>query len=113
MEIIQKDSTKGGASCVASLIAASLLILGGLALLVYYLAASEGIYAMPVWQFTLYALSPLAPIVAGGMWFGAMYRRGKGSRNQWIGGGLAFGLLLMLVGLFMLGFATDAINMAW
>ncbi len=116
MEIIQTDQTdrpKSGASCIASLIAASLLILGGLALLVYYLSAADGMFAMSVWQFSLYTLSLLVPIIAGGMWFNAMYRRGKNRQVQWVGGGLAFGLLLILVGIFMLGFATDAINIAW
>lgn len=113
MEIVQTDRTKTGAACIASIAAASLLVVGGLALLIYLLTASDGAFAIPVWQFTLYALAPIVPIVAGGMWLNAMYRRGKTRTQNWIGGGLAFGLLLILAGLFMLGFATGAINMEW
>ncbi len=113
METIQTDRTRNGAACIASIIAASLLILGGLALLVYYLTAADGMFSIPVWQFSLYALSPVVPVVAGGMWINTMYRRGKTGARQWVGGGLALGLMLILVGVFMLGFATDSINMAW
>ena len=106
--------TKNKTGFILSVVAAVVLMVGGIMLMGHFLNMIPASGEIRWWSFTLYAAAGLAPILVGGFWLGALYRRSRrrGDRPG-IGNGIIFGVVLILIGLFMLSFSAGLFPVAW
>lgn len=112
METTEK---KGGTRCVLSITAAIILIFGALVLMGYYLNIVPEMQGITLGQLFLYGATIMAPLLAGGIWLGAMAKRGnqRSDANRSRTGGLLLGMILVIAGLFLLSFGIGLIPAGW
>lgn len=106
--------TKNKTGFIASVAAAIILMVGGIILMGHFLNMIPSTGNIVWWKFTLYAAAAFTPILASGFWLGALYRRSRrrGDRPG-VGNGIVFGVILILVGLFMLSFSAGLFPEIW
>lgn len=106
--------TKNKTGFVLSVIAAMTLIVGGIFLMGWLLNKIPTDGTVVWWDIVLGTALSVAPILAGGFWIGSLYRksRKRGDRKG-VGNGIVFGLVLILIGLFMLSFSAGIFPEAW
>lgn len=111
MEIME---TKNKTGFIVSVVAAIALMVGGIILMGHFLNMIPASGNIVWWKFTLYAAAGLTPILISGFWLGALYRRSRrrGDRPG-VGNGIVFGVILILIGLFMLTFSAGLFPVAW
>lgn len=106
--------TKNKTGFIVSVIAAVALMVGGVMMMGHFLNMIPDSGNISWWKFTVYAAAALIPILVSGFWLGALYRRSRrrGDRPG-VGNGIVFGVILILIGLFMLSFSAGLFPVAW
>lgn len=100
MEII---NTKNKHLCGLSITAASLLIIGGIALCGYMLGELPHYSGLTVGEFILNEVIAILPIIAGGLWLRRLYlRRDKTTWRNGTIGSILFGIILVTAGILLL-----------
>lgn len=106
--------TKNKTGFAAALVTAMALLVGGIVLMGYFLRQIPADGNVEWWKVVLGGAAAFTPILAGGFWIGALYRgsRRRGDRQS-IGNGIVFGIILILIGLFMLSFSAGLFPAQW
>lgn len=106
--------TENKTGFIISAVAAILLMTGGIVLMGYLLKQIPDSGDIGFWKFISGGAACLVPVLTGGFWLGALYRRSRrrGDR-QGVGNGIVFGVILILTGLFMLGFSAGLFPGVW